>query len=198
MEKFAIVIPIRNEAKRIVQFNQQLQALDVPYFFVDDGSTDDTVYLIYEHHIPCVSYYPPQGKGFALKLGARTVMKMDIDWILTMDMDGFYDVAKTVEQLDTLLLFHENDTDLFVGNRLWNRYSMKWFTYYSNKLISWWISLKAGKKLADVKCGVRLLNKKVFDLDCTDNHTKYESDVLIYASKLNWRIKEVQIDYIGK
>ena len=198
MDKFAILIPIHNEEKRIVAFNKQLQVLEIPYFFVDDGSTDDTIYRIYENHIPCVSYFPQQGKGFAIKIGAHSLIKLNFDWILTMDMEGFYDVANTVEKLDALLLFHEHETDIFIGNRLWNKYSMNWLDYYRNKIISWWISRKAGMNFADVKCGVRLLNKKVFDLNCTNNKNKYESDVLIHASKLNWRIMEVPIDFIGK
>jgi len=195
MDKFAILIPIHNEAERIAVFNKQLQALDIPYFFVDDGSTDDTVYRIYEHHIPCISYFPQQGKGFAIQLGAHSLIKLDFDWILTIDMDGYYNLAD-IEKLDFLLLFHEQDTDIFIGNRLWNRYSMNWFHYCKNKIISWWISRKAGKKFADVKCGLRLLNKKIFDLRCTNK--KYESDVLIQASKLHYRIMEVPIDFIGK
>ena len=197
MDKFAILIPVHNEQNRIVEFNKQLQALDVPYFFVDDGSTDDTIYLMYQEHMPCLSYFPKQGKGFALQLGAHSLIKLDFNWILTIDMEGFYNLAD-IEKLDFLLLFHEQDTDMFIGNRLWNRYSMNWLAYYRNKIISWWISRKAGMNFADAKCGVRLLNKKVFDLNCTNNKNKYESDVLIHASKLNWRIMEVPIDFIGK
>jgi len=198
MDKFAILIPIHNEAKRIVEFNKQLQALDVPYFFVDDGSTDDTIYLMYQEHMPCLSYFPKQGKGFALKMGAYTIIKLGYDWILTMDMEGFYDVENLAEKLDELLLFHEQDTDMFIGNRLWNRYSMNLFAYCRNKIISWWVSIKIGKKVADAKCGVRLLNKKVFDLNCQTDKKKYEVEMLIQANRRHLRIMEVPIDYIGK
>ena len=63
LDKFAVVIPVYNEENNIVQLAEELEALDIPFLFVDDGSTDKTATILWMHDFPALCYFPRHPAG---------------------------------------------------------------------------------------------------------------------------------------
>jgi glycosyltransferase involved in cell wall biosynthesis len=75
----AVVIPARNEARRIgatVRAARQIDGVDL-VVVADDGSTDRTRDLATHEGAVVVSHYRPQGKAAAMVLGASAVAAVD-------------------------------------------------------------------------------------------------------------------------
>jgi len=75
----AVVIPARNEARRIgatVRAARRIDGVDL-VVVADDGSTDRTRDLATHEGAVVVSHYRPQGKAAAMVLGASAVATVD-------------------------------------------------------------------------------------------------------------------------
>lgn len=192
MEKFAVLIPVYNEEYNILKIAEELDAIDVRYLFVDDGSIDKTATNLWLKDLPGLCYFPNRGKGFAIKLGARYLIKEGYEWILIMDGDRQCDVCD-IDKFDTALLFDEDKYKIFIGNRMWDKDSMPRIRYYVNRFMSWIISTLAGQKITDTQCGFRLVHKSIFELDIESDRFEYESEMLVKASKAQYKIKDVPV-----
>lgn len=196
MEKFAVLIPVYNEENNVVQLAEELQKLDIKYIFVDDGSTDKTVTKLWLKDLPAICYFPNRGKGFAIKLGAKYLINAGYEWILVMDGDGQCAV-EDIEKFDNALLLNEEDTHIFIGNRMVNNASMPRLRRWVNKYISLVISKLADLSIPDTQCGFRLIYKGIFEhLDLKCNGFDFESEMLIKAGKANCIVKSIPIQCI--
>lgn len=196
MDKFAVLIPVYNEEYAVLKIAEALEALDVRYLFVDDGSTDRTATHLWLKDLSALCYFPNRGKGFAIQLGAKYLIKEGYEWILIMDSDGQHS-CDDIEKFDTALLFNENDYKIFMGNRLWSKHNqMPRLRYHINRFMSWILSKIAGQKITDSQCGFRLVHKSIFELDIKSDKFDYESEMLIKASRAGHKIKDVPIKCI--
>jgi glycosyltransferase involved in cell wall biosynthesis len=195
MEKFSVLIPTYNEEFNILSIAKDLEVIDVPFLFVDDGSTDKTVTILWFKYLPYLAYFPNRGKAYAIKLGAKYLIKEGYDYILTIDGDRQCAI-EDIEKFDNALLFAP-DSDIIIGNRLWDKKHMPKLRYYTNRFMSWIISKLAGIKIEDSQCGFRLYSKKIFEnLDLKTNGFTMESEVLIKAGKAGYKIKSIPIKCI--
>lgn len=116
---FSIVIPLRNEEKRIQKLFDELVSQDhknaYEIFFIDDHSTDNTITLLQHLIVPPQSSAKIQiltlannefGKKAALKK-AFSVAKGE--WIISVDADTYHD-AKWLNTIST----HCHDMDLLI------------------------------------------------------------------------------------
>lgn len=196
MDKFAVLIPVYNEENNVIQLATELEALELRYLFIDDGSTDKTVTNLWMEDLPYLAYFPNRGKGYAIKLGARYLIKEGYEWILIMDGDGQCAVSD-IEKFDSALLFGEQEYAIFIGNRLWTKHLMPSVRYYTNKIMSWLISKIAGQYIPDSQCGFRLIHKGVFEqTDLKEDGFAMESEMLIKTSRIGGIIKSIPIQCI--
>jgi glycosyltransferase involved in cell wall biosynthesis len=194
MEKYAVLIPVFNEEKNVVALAERLEALDIPFMFIDDGSTDKTVTQLWLKEIPSMAYFPNRGKGWAIQLGAKALIAAGYDWILVIDGDNQFK-TEDIELFDNTLLFGESEADIFIGNRFAGKTNMPWVRRCTNRFMSWVVSSMAGQKIPDSQCGFRLIHKDIFTcFDCESNRFAYESEQLIKASWYGGRIKSIPID----
>lgn len=195
-DKFAIVIPIYNEENNVVALADALDKLEIPYLFVDDGSTDKTLTTLWFKEIPTIAYFPNRGKGYAIKLGAKYLINAGYEWIMTMDADGQCALAD-IEKFDNALLLNEDSTHIFIGNRMGNNGSMPKLRRWVNKWFSLVITKLSGVSIPDTQCGFRLIYKGIFEtLDLKCNGFDFESEMLIKAGKNCNIIKSVPIQCI--
>ena len=193
MEKFAILIPVYNEEYNVLKLSEELDMLDVRYLFVDDGSIDDTMTHLFLKDLPYIGYFPNRGKGFAIKLGAKYLIKEGFEWILIMDGDRQCAV-NDIEKFDSAMLFHENEYKIFIGDRMKNPEPMPFFRRIVNKIMSKLISLIIKEKISDTQCGFRLIHKDVFEkLGLKGDRFDFESEMLIKAKRAGYKICSVPI-----
>lgn len=196
MEKFAIIVPVYNEEYNIIKLADELEKLEIPFIFVDDGSTDKTATNLWMKDLPALIYFPNRGKGYALRLGSRYFIKEGFEWILTMDSDGQHSI-EDIEKFDNALLFDEDKYTIFIGNRLWDKKSMPKIRYWINKFMSWVLSKIAGQEIEDSQCGFRMIHKGVFEqCDLKEDGFAMESELLVKASRLGCKIKNIPIKCI--
>ena len=119
------------------------------------------------------------------------VISQGFDAVITMDGDGqhlAYDIPFFIRFADY------SGSDIFVGNRMNKTRHMPRVRILTNKAMSWFISEIAKQKIPDTQCGFRLIKKEVLrELALRTRKYEIESEVLIKASRLGFRIESIPI-----
>ena len=189
----AAVIPFFNESRTIYQIvNNTLKYVDC-VIAVDDGSTDDSSSKIPESkNITLLKFKANRGKGFALREGLSEAVKKGYSQIITLDAD----LQHNPDEIP-LLIYELNNFDIVIGNRLNNLTNMPLQRKMSNKITSFLLSLKTGKKIIDSQCGFRAYRAEVIkNINTINNGYEAESEILIKASRRGYKIGFTDISTI--
>ena len=189
----AAVIPFFNESRTINQIvNNTLQYVDC-VIAVDDGSTDDSSSKISQSkNITLLKFKENRGKGFALREGLNEGVKNGYTQLITIDAD----LQHNPDEIP-LLINELNNFDIVIGNRLNNLVDMPLHRRMSNKITSFLLSLKTGKKIIDSQCGFRAYRAEVIKNIKTVKHGyEAESEILIKASRKGYKIGFADISTI--
>lgn len=189
--KPCVIIPTYNEAKAIGDLTRQIRAQDLNVIVIDDGSQDNTAKIATENGAVVLRNLNNEGKGASLIRGFHYALNHDFDVIISMDGDGQH-LASDIPYF--LRLAKYSESGIFIGNRMSRPKSMPWVRLWTNKFMSGLISKIAGQKIADTQCGFRLIKKEVLKrLKLVTSKYETESEVLIKASRLGFRIESVPI-----
>lgn len=190
--KFTILVPFYNEEIHLRKVADAIKKTGYPSLFVNDGSTDTSLKMIYDFDVE--SYYPNQGKGFAVKFGSQKIFEKGYDWVLVFDADE----QNSVEDIPAFETALKNNPDakIIIGNRLHNPKAMPLFRLFGNTFISWIVSKMAGQRIRDSQCGMRLYHKDVFKINTTTNRYDYETEILVKAGRKGYKIVNVPIQCI--
>ncbi|MGB5847659.1 MAG: glycosyltransferase family 2 protein [Ignavibacteriaceae bacterium] len=189
----AAVIPFFNESRTINQIvNNTLQYVDC-VIAVDDGSTDDSSSKILQNkNITLLKFRLNHGKGFVLREGLSEGVKKGYTQLITIDAD----LQHNPDEIPVLI--HElNNFDIVIGNRLNNLVNMPLHRRISNKITSFLLSLKTGKKIIDSQCGFRAYRAEVIkNINTIKNGYEAESEIIIKASRKGYNIGFTDISTI--
>ncbi len=191
--KTCAVIPIFNEENFLSEVvTKTLQFVD-KVFVVDDGSTDNSIKTIkYLENLEIISHSKNEGKGEALKTGLQKVIDDNFDFVITLDGDLQHDpefIPKFIEAL--------SQNDFIIGNRLKNLKSMPPQRILSNKITSFLISIKSGKKILDSQSGYRAFRVKHLSKYLpVKKGFEAESEMILKAAKINLSFGFVDIPTI--
>jgi len=200
-DKVCVLLPFYNEEKDIVNVTKSI--LEEGYFviLINDGSTDLSLYEVmtnfyvdYDKTMTVISYKQNEGKGYALKRGAREAIKQGYEYVLAMDSDG-QTRTEDIKQFITGLKKYP-DAKIIIGNRLVNPAQMPPFKRFMNKFSTLIISLLAKQPVGDSQTGFRLIHKDVFGLDLPSNRYEFESEMLIVAGRAGMQIRNVPVKCI--
>lgn len=189
----AAVIPFFNESRTIYQIvNNTLKYVDC-VIAVDDGSTDDSSSKIPESkNITLLKMKVNRGKGFVLRAGLNEGVKKGFTQLITIDAD----LQHNPDEIP-LLIRELNNFDIVIGNRLNNLVDMPLHRKMSNKITSFLLSLKTGKKIIDSQCGFRAYRAEVIkNIKTVKNGYEAESEILIKASRKGYKIGFTDISTI--
>jgi len=202
----SVVIPAYNEAKRIKKTLNYISEylLKNKYRYeivvVDDGSRDDTARVVENIGLPGVrleKYNANRGKGFAVNYG---VTKSKGDYILFCDADNatpFYEIKKMLEQIE--------EYPVVIGSRYLKDSKIKFYqplfrriaSRFGNMLIQ--IMILPG--ISDTQCGFKMFQadaaKEIFSRQ-TIWRWGFDMEVLYIAKKLNYKIKQVPVDWYSQ
>ncbi len=112
MTSYSIILPARNEAASLKTLLPELNKYhpDAEIIVVNDGSTDDTLFICEENNIKVITHPYSIGNGGAIKTGARNATG---EILVFMDADGQHrpeDIHRFLHKLD-------EGYDLVVGAR---------------------------------------------------------------------------------
>jgi len=200
--KLSVVIPAYNEAKMIADVvNGSLKYAD-EVIVVDDGSVDNTSFVARAAGARVIRIPKNSGKGVALSLGLKTAAINGADIIVCLDGDGQHDP----EEIPRVALpVIRGEADVVVGSRFLDTKGSKeipGYRQFGQTVLTKATNFGSGKgtKITDSQSGFRSLSKNaVLKMELTEEGMGIESEILIDASKLGLRIKEVPISckYVG-
>lgn len=198
--KTCIIIPTYNEAKTITGLIRQIQqqGQDLQVVVIDDGSNDFTHQVACNCGVTVLRNPSNEGKGASLVKGFNYALSKDFDAIITMDGDGQHTPADISY---FMRLAEYSNSQVLIGNRMSNPRNMPWGRLVVNKFMSWFISKIAGQWIPDTQCGFRLIKRNALEkLDLNTRKYEIESEILIKASRLGFKIESVPIEsiYLGE
>ena len=187
------VIPFFNEKETLnLVLDETLKY--VSYIFaVNDGSNDDSYQIEREKsELEIIDLDKNYGKGKALSVGFDEAVSAGFNFVVTLDADLQHEpkyIPKLIEGLQS--------ADIVIGNRLKNLKGMPIQRRLSNKLTSFFLTLKTGQNILDSQCGYRAYKASVLKSVKTDFWGfEAESEILVKAAKKGFKIGFVDIPTI--
>lgn len=192
----SILIPAFNEQENIgdvlAKTYETVESNAFPYeiIVVDDGSTDRTRELAYQHKVTVLTNGTNKGKGVALRRGFAHAQG---EIVVTMDADGSHDP----EDIPRLLLPILNGATLALGARFASEEGKRSTTklnIFGNGLINLSIRLLTGKRITDSQSGFRAIRRSFLsELNLTSDGYEVETEVLVKALMNGNVVEEVPL-----
>jgi len=190
--KFVVIIPLYNHEHGVVGVVQKAQALDLPIFVIDDGSTDSSYEKIRNYPgINLLRHAENRGKGAAIMTGFTEAQKI-ADWAITIDADGQHDPQ---DALDLMAAIPANERPLVVGVRQ-DMVGKKapWTSRFGRKFSNFWIVLSGGPRMADSQSGFRIYPlPEALNLNVAARRYQFEVEILVKAGWAKRPVVEVPI-----
>jgi len=200
MEKsplISIIIPVYNEQKTVKEAIQKVYDLSVDkeIIVVDDGSTDSSGKIIEELQkqlsFRLIKNPVNKGKGASVISGAR---------IATGKFCIVEDADLELNPQDILRMLHiiqSQKIQLVNGNRRFsNQKKLNLITQFAKILTRFMLLILFRKHIDDLLSSYKLCRLEDFrKLDIKSKRFNFETEFIIKALKLNWKIVEVPIDY---
>lgn len=157
---------------------------------VDDGSTDDTARVARQAGARVVALASNQGKGAALRLGARSARG---EVLVLLDGDGQDDPA----EIPRLLAEIDRGADLVVGSRFLGTFApgaIRAVDRLGNRLLTAAFNLLYGTTLTDTQAGFRAIRRALWlRLPLVARRYDVETDVLAGAILEGACVREVPV-----
>jgi len=190
------LIPAFKEAKHIGEVVRKVKAVLDCVLVVDDGSGDGTSELASKAGAEVITLTQNQGKGMALKTGFKALSEKGAPWVVCLDGDGQH----APEDIPAFLKRTEEEPHpaLIIGNRFSNPKGMPPLRYWTNRLMSGWISRMCGQSMPDTQCGFRLLRADLLPemIDLRSSRYDYESEMIFVVGLVGKPIASVPVQTI--
>lgn len=191
--KIAAIIPFYNEEKTINEIiTNTLNYVDL-VIAVNDGSTDNSIYNIpKDNRIIVIQTEKNYGKGHALNIGFQKSAELNTDITITLDADLQHD-----PNYISSFIIKSINYDIIIGNRMHTLRTMPIQRRLSNKITSFFMSLKTGQKILDSQSGFRAYKTSILKDILPDScGFEAESEIIVYAARKGYKIGFVNIPTI--
>ena len=187
------VVPFYNEKETIDLVLDETIKYVKFIIAVNDGSSDDSYQTARKKSdIKIIDLDKNYGKGKALRVGFEEAISSDFQFVITLDADLQHEpkyIPKLIEGLSSF--------DIVIGNRLNDLKGMPLQRKLSNKLTSFFLTVKTGQKILDSQCGYRAYRIEVLkNVRTTYSGFEAESEILVKAAKKGFKIGFVDIPTI--
>lgn len=155
----AILIPCFNAGSRIAEVARSARTVLDNVLVVDDGSTDGGTDNLAEIAVNVLRFPENRGKGYALIEGFRAALgDPDVSCVVTLDADGQHDPREVPGLLKAFL---EEDADLVIGARSFDRKQVPWASRIGNCLTRILTGMLFGVRLSDTQSGFRVHSRRL-------------------------------------
>lgn len=189
--KTLVVIPAYNEALNIEKtvHDLEINAPDVDYVVVNDGSKDNTLEVLKKNHFNYIDGFCNLGLFGAVQTGFKLALKEDYDVVIQFDGDGQHS-AKYIEPLVKEI---ENGNSIVIGSRFVDEKKPFTARMIGSRFIAGAIKLVTGKTITDPTSGFRAYDKACIKDYALEMNNPPEPDTLVYMSRKQRKIKEIQV-----
>ncbi|MCI7396310.1 MAG: glycosyltransferase family 2 protein [Erysipelatoclostridium ramosum] len=189
--KTLVVIPAYNEALNIEKTVHDLEvnAPDVDYVVVNDGSKDNTLEVLKKNHFNYIDGFCNLGLFGAVQTGFKLALKEDYDVVIQFDGDGQHS-AKYIEPLVKEI---EKGNSIVIGSRFVDEKKPFTARMIGSRFIAGAIKLVTGKTITDPTSGFRAYDKACIKDYALEMNNPPEPDTLVYMLRKQRKIKEIQV-----
>ena len=189
--KTLVVIPAYNEALNIEKTVHDLEvnAPDVDYVVVNDGSKDNTLEVLRKNHFNYIDGFCNLGLFGAVQTGFKLALKEDYDVVIQFGGDGQHS-AKYIEPLVKEI---ENGNSIVIGSRFVDEKKPFTARMIGSRFIAGAIKLVTGKTITDPTSGFRAYDKACIIDYALEMNNPPEPDTLVYMLRKQRKIKEIQV-----
>ena len=203
MKDVVILIPAYNPSGKLIELLAKLIQTDIEKIIIVNDGSDIKYKKIFEtikQIKKCIvlEYKENHGKGYALKHGIKYYLKnlrKKYKGLVTVDAD-YQHLPNDIINISKYVL--DNQYSLILGVRNFNLDNIPFLNKYANKLTSKLFELFYKTKITDTQTGLRGISNYYLNtcLDIKGDRFEYEMHMLIYFSRKNISIKEVEIETI--
>lgn len=190
------IIPAYQAERNVADVAREALRLDElagTVIVVDDGSTDQTAERARAAGAIVLSHPENQGKGAALRTGMEFALAAGFDVAITLDADGQHPPEEALR----LIQADADPEALVLGVRDLARAGAPRANQMSNRISNFFLSLFAGRPLADTQCGLRRYPlRRTLSLGARDDGYAFEAEILLRAVAYGVRLVEVPIRVI--
>lgn len=194
MPKTVAVIPAYNEEATVVDVVLESTKYVDEVVVVDDCSTDSTSRVLGSTKAKVIRHKVNQGYGQSLRDGTNEALKLNADYIVTLDADGQHkpsDIPKLVEALDSR-------ADIVIGSRFLEESDLincsRFRKFMLQTVWARLITLLFKSRVTDPQSGFRgYRTSKLMELHMQDTGMGYSIEVLSKMIRSNAVIKEVPV-----
>ena len=201
MKSLSIVLPCYNEADNINKIFERFREVlkgreDVEVLLVNNGSTDDTSFVIQQHlekpennFAKVIDVTVNKGYGFGIMSGVYAASGEYISWT---HADMQTDPADVLTALE-LIQQYPKDAKVIVKGRRISRNILDTFFTFGMSVIS---SVALSAKLYDINAQPKLFHKSFLKkLENTPDDFSLDLYLLYMARRLSYDIKEVKVNF---
>jgi len=178
-----VIIPAYKAEKTLGELIERIrQHCTLNIVVVDDGSPDHTSDIARKSGVHLIRHSVNKGKGEALRTGFKYVLESDAKYVITLDAD----LQHPPEMIPGFIKEHQsNPGAVIIGLRKRDK-NMPFHRRLSNSITSGLVSLKTGKKIRDVQCGLRLIPDQFLPrLLSGSRGFVFEAEMIIRLADLN-------------
>lgn len=186
-----VVIPAKDERKRIAGVLGRVKKFTSNVVVVDDGSNDDTYEMVKSKGIFVLRHLINLGKGAALKTGCDFAIKKGANILIVIDADGQHEPEEIPNFLNAL-----EGNEIVFGYRAFN-VSMPFILRFGNSFINLTTKLLYGVSLKDTQCGYRAFTADAYrKIRWNSSDYSMESEMIANTGKKHLKYKEMPIKTI--
>ena len=189
--KTLVVIPAYNEALNIEKtvHDLEINAPDVDYVVVNDGSKDNTLEVLKKNHFNYIDGFCNLGLFGAVQTGFKLALKEDYDVVIQFDGDGQH----SAKYIDLLVKEIENGNSIVIGSRFVDEKKPFTARMIGSRFIAGAIKLVTGKTITDPTSGFRAYDRACIKDYALEMNNPPEPDTLVYMLRKQRKIKEIQV-----
>ncbi|MBN2328642.1 MAG: glycosyltransferase family 2 protein [Candidatus Omnitrophica bacterium] len=196
-EKFpqlAVVVPCYNVQDVCADVINRLKPYGCAVIAVDDGSMDQTYSVLSNLGVIVIQHEVNRGKGHALRSGFHYMLEQG-RWThaATIDADGQHDP----DEIPALMkLAADQQIDLLIGARQFDRSKMPIKRWIANKISSFLISKLIRTDIKDIQSGYRIYSRRFLESifpEVSSAGFEIETELLILALRRKAVIREAPI-----
>ncbi|MGA9047274.1 glycosyltransferase family 2 protein [Sulfuricurvum sp.] len=155
-DKLCILIPVYNNPKTIAHVVHEAGTFALPIIIIDDGSDILVETLLETDPSRFIVRHPVnQGKGVALRTGAKRAKELGFEYCLTMDGDGQH-FADDIPRFLDLFEKEKNTNMLIIGVRDFETCNPPTSSSIGRRLGNFWVWVETGIWVSDTQTGFRL------------------------------------------
>lgn len=189
--KVLLIIPAYNEEDNIVRVCNELKTHYSQYDFivVNDGSSDSTLDLCYQHGFPVISLPINLGLASAVRTGMKYAYRKGYDCAVQFDADGQHMPVYVEAMLNELA----NGYDIVIGSRFVEDKKPVTLRMLGSHLIAFTMKLTTGFTIKDPTSGMRMFSRPLVKLCAEQINYGPEPDTIAHFLKKKVKVKEVQV-----